>query len=548
MNDENGIKISSLVSFTHLNDTIVIDGNQISNNDSRGVYIRTRGRSASVINEAIYITGNTIDENHSDGIKIAASLHSNSTADGSFLSQRVTITGNSLHSNDDDGIQVGTYLSNAGGLSQAVNISFNTIDGTDDSGIQMRLRIRTAGVASTASVTVSGNSISNTDGDGIYIRTRVSSATLVQPTVAINGNTLSDIGDDGIFLSNRAGSNGTLSQNITINDNTLSFIDDYGIKVRSTASGGGASLSQALTIDPNTINHVGSSAIYVSTHIHQGATGTQNVLITDNTIADVGGVEFGSGIKVRGQVGVNSLLSQGVTITNNTLYNIPGVAIFLTNAVFDGTLSQTALINNNTLSHIDFIGIGEATSLRGGGLVNQGLSITGNTIDVPARLCRDRAVRSRRVPRRYDQSGRHDQQQHGHRWSAYGLASYAFISESRPRSSRRPSWSPATTSPTTATGCAYRRAQRARTGRSTALDAGGQHDHLQLHRRECRCDQLSGDGERVPIVGGGDQPDHRQHRRGLWPHVFGAVVNIDRGQNLLRRKNTRRPATRTSPN
>jgi len=83
--------------------------------------------------------------------------------------------------------------------------------------------------------------------------------------VRINGNTLSDIEGDGIFLSNRAGSNGTLSQNITINDNTLSFIDDYGIKVRSTASGGGASLSQVLQIDPNTINHTGSSAIYVST-------------------------------------------------------------------------------------------------------------------------------------------------------------------------------------------------------------------------------------------------------------------------------------------
>ena len=72
-----------------------------------------------------------------------------------------------------------------------------------------------------------------------------------------------------------------------------------------------------------------------------------------------------------------------MTIANNTLYRIDSTEIFVTNAVFDGALAQTAVISNNTLSKINETGIAQGSFVRGGGEVNQGLTISGNTIDVP---------------------------------------------------------------------------------------------------------------------------------------------------------------------
>ena len=40
--------------------------NEVSNNDSRGVSVRTTGYSGSVVFQDVYIVGNHIDENHGD--------------------------------------------------------------------------------------------------------------------------------------------------------------------------------------------------------------------------------------------------------------------------------------------------------------------------------------------------------------------------------------------------------------------------------------------------------------------------------------------------
>src|SRR5262249_42726961 len=129
------------------------------------------------------------------------------------------------------------------------------------------------------------------------------------------------------FTPVNSGGNARLTQVGLLSGNAVTGASSIGIEVKTGVLGSGAAVDQSLAAIGNTVSSIGTvraedsvgTGIAFYTHLARRARGTQNLVIADNTVADVSrdGIVVGTVVSALALNDATTLLTQGVTVTGN---------------------------------------------------------------------------------------------------------------------------------------------------------------------------------------------------------------------------------------
>lgn len=268
--------------------TLTIDGAQVTNNTSYGI-----GLSGTVAT----IKNSTVTGNGADGIN-----SSNTTG-------TMTIGGSSQGNTSSSNGQKGISIFNHTG---ALTIQGNTVQSNLQDGIILN---GMSGSSSTA--TISDNTSSSNTNEGIELSGVVG-------TYTVSGNTVNQNAGYGISLGSSSTASGTMSSN-TLSGNTSS----YALAILEGTSG-------THTLSGNTITHNGDYGIFVYNPNDQAVLTLSGNTITTSTGTGTEGIHVSTAS--------NDTISSDITISNNTISNMPGNGVNVHDA--DGFV-----LSNNTITN-----------------------------------------------------------------------------------------------------------------------------------------------------------------------------------------------------
>jgi len=278
-------------------------------------------------------SGGTIQKTTGDGISLG-------TVTGTGVSLSSMIVKNGSHA----GIK-GTSVNNFALLGTQVTGNGSS-DAANDNGVRL--------IDASGAVTFTNDTVTGSFAHNVWLSATPSSTAAITSLTVTNGSYSSSSGGDGflVSLSHTASiatgtfsgvtfaANASMALNLVTNDDSVignsvgspptgavtitgsTFTNSGGLGVSFASGGGSGSSSMYVRFVSNTMTGTHSHAINVDAGANATG-GTQRVLIDDNVIGNVGvtgsGSAIGEGIVVTQQGNV----TQTVTITNNTIRQIP---------------------------------------------------------------------------------------------------------------------------------------------------------------------------------------------------------------------------------